>query len=125
MDFRTLTLKSSPNQYLVCPEGTCANATPHRTSPEFAMPAGALAQKFLDSALAEPRTKLAEGSAEDLAFRLVQKSALLRFADDIDVQIIPLGDDRSTLAIYSRSRVGYSDLGVNRKRIERWLAGLI
>jgi uncharacterized protein (DUF1499 family) len=122
VDFKTLKLKSSPNQYLVCPDGTCANATQHRTSPEYAMPAPELARTLLDIALAEPRTELAEGSADDLAFRLVQKSALFRFADDIDVQVIPLGEDRSTVAIYSRSRVGYSDLGVNRKRVERWLA---
>jgi len=53
---------------------------------------------------------------------LEQKSALFRFADDIDVQAIPVDGGKSALAIYSRSRVGYSDLGVNRKRIERWLS---
>jgi len=37
---------------------------------------------------------------------------------------IRVGDDRSTVAVYSRSRVGYSYLGVNRKRAERWLAGI-
>jgi len=123
MDFKTLKLKSSPNQFLMCPDGF-SSAKPHRVSPVFAVPAAVLARKLLDIARNEPRTELADETADVLAFRLVQKSALFRFADDIDVQIIPLGDDRSTLAIYSRSRVGYSDLGVNRKRVERWLAGI-
>jgi uncharacterized protein (DUF1499 family) len=34
---------------------------------------------------------------------------------------VPVGDSRSTLAIYSRSQLGRSDLGVNLARIERWL----
>jgi len=59
-----------------------------------------------------------------LRFDLVQRSALFRFPDTVSIEVIPLGDSRSTLAIYSRSTYGYSDLGVNRKRIERWLARL-
>jgi uncharacterized protein (DUF1499 family) len=31
---------------------------------------------------------------------------------------------RSTLALYSRSQLGHGDMGVNRARIERWLAKL-
>jgi len=56
--------------------------------------------------------------------RFVQYSRLMRFPDTIDVEVFPVGTDQSTLAIYSRSLVGYSDLGVNRARIARWLAAL-
>ena len=43
----------------------------------------------------------------------------MRFKDDIDIQIIPAqGETAETqIAIYSRSRIGYSDLGANRKRV--------
>ena len=34
------------------------------------------------------------------------------------------GQGRSTIALYSRSQLGKSDLGVNRARIERWLEQL-
>ncbi|MCB1632914.1 MAG: DUF1499 domain-containing protein [Pseudomonadales bacterium] len=37
---------------------------------------------------------------------------------------MPLGEARSTLIIYSRSVYGYSDLGVNKARVNRWLAEL-
>jgi uncharacterized protein (DUF1499 family) len=39
---------------------------------------------------------------------------------------LPAGDDagRSTLAIYSASRVGYSDLGANAKRVGEILTSL-
>ncbi len=123
MDFATLKLKPSPNQFLLCPDGF-GNAKPHAASPVFDAPPSELAQKVIDVALAEPRTELAEGSAAELRFRLVQKSALFRFADDIDVQVVPQDGSKSALAVYSRSRVGYSDLGVNRKRVERWLGKL-
>jgi uncharacterized protein (DUF1499 family) len=48
----------------------------------------------------------------------------MRFPDTIDVEVVPVGDDKSTLAIYSRSLVGRSDFGVNRARIARWMAAL-
>jgi uncharacterized protein (DUF1499 family) len=38
--------------------------------------------------------------------------------------VLPAGAGRSTLAIYSRSLVGRKDFGVNRARIQRWLAAL-
>jgi len=41
-------------------------------------------------------------------------SGLFRFVDDLSVQI-----DGSTLQVRSSSRVGHSDLGANRKRVEQ------
>jgi uncharacterized protein (DUF1499 family) len=46
---------------------------------------------------------------------------MMRFPDTIDVLIIGCGEGRSTLALYSRSQIGRSDLGINRARLERWL----
>jgi len=43
-------------------------------------------------------------------------SALMGYVDDLQLQLRPkLG----VIAVYSASRVGYSDFGVNRKRIEQ------
>ena len=44
------------------------------------------------------------------------RSSLLRFVDDLELQ---LNLEERTIAVRSASRVGYSDMGVNRKRIER------
>lgn len=43
------------------------------------------------------------------------RSAFLRFVDDVDFSLSP---DESVIHVRSASRVGYSDFGVNRKRIE-------
>ena len=43
------------------------------------------------------------------------KSALFRFVDDVE---FVLDDQRKVIDVRSASRTGYSDLGVNRKRVE-------
>jgi uncharacterized protein (DUF1499 family) len=43
-------------------------------------------------------------------------SAVFGFVDDLEFH---LRDSASSVAIRSASRVGFSDLGVNRKRVER------
>ena len=43
------------------------------------------------------------------------KSALFRFVDDVEFSF---DDHRKVIDVRSASRIGYSDLGVNRKRVE-------
>ena len=54
-------------------------------------------------------------------FVYIQHSPIFRFPDIITVEFIRLGSDRSSIAIYSRSRYGELDFGKNHKRVERWL----
>lgn len=119
MDFKTFKLTRKPNQYLVAPEGFCANATPHRTAPVFSVEPQKLEDGFADIALGEPRVTPKSSGGGQRVF--VQRSALMRFPDTITFEAIDLGDGKSTLAIYSRSSVGHSDMGVNQKRIDAWL----
>lgn len=43
-------------------------------------------------------------------------SALMRFVDDFELALRP---ERREIAVRSASRVGYSDMGVNRRRVEK------
>ena len=54
----------------------------------------------------------------------VARSAVFNFPDLIMAQVQKDGADGSRLILYSRSVYGESDLGVNRKRVETWLAAL-
>lgn len=45
----------------------------------------------------------------------LRRSALFRFADDVEFF---LDEGTSTIHMRSASRVGYSDFGVNRRRVE-------
>lgn len=65
----------------------------------------------------EQRTKilLIEGDYVRVEFT----SALFRFVDDVEFYFPKEHADKTVIHIRSASRVGYSDLGANRKRIER------
>lgn len=52
---------------------------------------------------------------QDHYFRAEFTSALFRFVDDVEFL---LDDSAGTIHVRSASRVGHSDLGVNRKRVE-------
>jgi uncharacterized protein (DUF1499 family) len=120
IDFRTLTRKPRPNQYLLCPSQYCA-ATPDAVSPVYAVPAPVLKDRWLTMLARQPRMVPIAVSADGLQYDFLQRSLLLRFPDTITVRFIPLGETQSTLAIYSRSHYGYADFGVNRRRVAAWL----
>jgi len=63
-----------------------------------------------------------ETEADDRRARAVYRVALI-FKDDVWVAVTP-GDDRSHLHIRSASRVGYSDLGVNARRVQNFFEAL-
>ena len=54
----------------------------------------------------------------------VQRTPRLRLPDYITVKFIKLGEEFSTVAIFSRSRFGYGDLGLNETRTMQWLSTL-
>ena len=53
---------------------------------------------------------------QDLYIHAEFTSGLFRFVDDVEFFF---DDEHNTIHVRSASRVGYSDLGANRKRIER------
>jgi uncharacterized protein (DUF1499 family) len=123
VEFATLQLKPTPNQYLVCPAGYCS-ATPHADSPVFEMPADKLRQAWLGVIERQPRVKLISSDAENNQYDFEARTPVLLFPDTVTVRFISLGGKQSTLAVYSRSHYGHSDLGVNKSRITGWLAEL-
>lgn len=124
MDFPSLKLGRKPNQFLMAPEGLCQAAIPHAESPVFNVPAADLLRRLLDMAKGEERVSIKEVSEQTLTVKLVARSRVFRFPDMIDCQILPVDTESSTLAVYARARYGYRDFGVNRARIERWVARL-
>lgn len=121
--FATLALATTPNQYLVCPEDLCAAPT-DATAPAFDIPIDALRDRWQAMASAEPSVTLLGESNDGWQFDYVQRTAYWRFPDIITVRFIEPEPGRSTLAVYSRAVYGHSDLGLNKARIEAWLAKL-
>lgn len=121
-DLASLELNRKNNQYLVCPDAFCPTV-PHAESPVFDIPAEKLGQAWQQVVAAQPRVEVLDTS-EPLRFEYVQRSARFRFPDRVTVWIVPLAPSRASVAIYSRSIYGLNDLGVNRARVETWLADL-
>lgn len=125
IDFETLTLKASPNQYLIAPDGLCQNATPHAQAPVFSVPVSALQEAWRQMLSEQPRIEPVEADETLQQYEVIQRSLIFRFPDRVTVRFIPVADGSgTTVAVYSRSEVGYSDLGVNKKRVAAWLAAL-
>ena len=73
----------------------------------------------------QPRTTQTGADNATMTFEYVQRSALLRFPDTITVQFLPETNGKATrVLVYSASKIGYSDMGVNRRRVTDWLSAL-
>ena len=121
MNFQNLTLSSwKRNQFLVCPDGYCS-AKQHMASPNFELPVEALKKRWMIMIAAQPRIENCRADDEAMQYDFIQRTKILRFPDIITVRFIALENRRSTLAIFSRSRYGRRDFGVNKKRVCDWL----
>jgi len=121
VSFETLARRTTPNDALACPPGLC-RAKSDLIPPVYAIDAPGLRAAFARALAGELRLEKVGSDDAALSDRWIQRSALLGFPDTIVVRVLPAGPGRSTLALYSRSQIGAGDLGVNRARIERWLA---
>ena len=123
VDFATLQLEESPNQYLVCPADFSA-AKPHQESPVYDVSVAELRDKWFRLMENQPRVKPLSSDRANEQYSFEVLTPVIHFPDTVTVRFIPLGEARSTLAVYSRSHYGHSDLGVNRRRITAWLEAL-
>jgi uncharacterized protein (DUF1499 family) len=119
VDFGSLKRPSSPNTFLTAPKGFCEAAKVDQEPPVFAVSAAKLRQAFLSVVIGQPRVSHTLADEPELYDDFVVRSAVFGFPDLVSVQFLPHGKGQSTLAFYSRSVYGRSDLGVNRARTLR------
>ena len=72
---------------------------------------------------AAPRTRVIGSDTAAGSHHAVQRSAVFRFPDDIYAKAIPEGDG-TRLLLYSASRYGKGDFGVNARRLAAWTEDL-
>lgn len=117
VDFDTLRLPASPNAALAAPPG--ATRERHLELPFLAVPpdvAWSVLRKLGDGM---PRVwRMAEWPERRQA-QWVARSRLANFPDLVNAEV--RGMPRGTgLFLYSRSLTGYSDFGVNARRVAEW-----
>jgi hypothetical protein len=106
--------------YLACPLDYCS-VTGGIVSPIFALSWERLYEYWTEVISGEKRMVRVVTEPDARRFTYVQHSATFRFPDIITVEFVALGPERSSIAIFSRSRYGEFDFQKNRKRVERWL----
>ncbi|MEO1688602.1 MAG: DUF1499 domain-containing protein [Pseudomonadota bacterium] len=113
----TATRAETPNTLLLAADRPEADgpAPVWDASPE------ALMEAFDAVALGAERTTRLAGSVADLHATYLQRSLLMGYPDFVSVRALPAEGGGATLALYSRSKYGRSDLGVNAARISAWL----
>lgn len=112
IDFKALKRPTTPNFYLSCPKGLCK--APDAISPTFKCSVESLKSKWQAIAKENHLTLILEKGGSTRFYAL---SKLFHFPDLIDVTVYPLTEDSATLAIYSHALFGYSDFGVNKRRV--------
>jgi uncharacterized protein (DUF1499 family) len=109
--------RTTAGGWLVRPEGGDAAAPDLATDPATALAA-------LDRiALATPRTQVLAGSVAEGRITYVTRSALMGFPDLTTVTVLP-AEGGVVPVIFARQVYGDGDMGVNRARVEGWLAAL-
>jgi uncharacterized protein (DUF1499 family) len=111
------------NAALACPTGYCA-AAEAIPSPAFVVSWEKLREDWAEIIGQTPRAIAVASDPEQRRYSVVQHSLVFGFPDIVTFEFVPLGPDRSSIAVYSRARYGRSDFGVNRRRVLTWLGQL-
>lgn len=138
----------TPNHFRVAPEGMTEQAI-DLVAPIYTGDITEIAQAFDTFVINQTLVERIAGTPEDLWMTYVQRTPTLRFPDYISVRFIPLSEPapvepaatttdpaadpaatppaapgQVTVAIFSRSRFGNGDMGVNAARVNSWLKSL-
>lgn len=121
IEFAALVQPRSPNTCLAAP---ASHPGPKQvTAPLLPGSPEAVFAALLALAEGFPRTWRLASWPERRQAQWVERSGLANFPDIIVAEVVATPDGTS-LFLYSRSLFGYSDFGVNAKRVARWIAAL-
>ncbi|WP_371154669.1 DUF1499 domain-containing protein [Jannaschia sp. 2305UL9-9] len=102
-----------PNDFLIAPGGDM-DPVQSPLSPE------ALTTLLTEDLEAQPRTTQLAATPDEGIYTYVQRTRMMGYPDVINLRVQPTPEG-SSLTLWSRSRYGQSDLGVNRARVEALL----
>lgn len=122
-DFQHLVVPKTPSYALACPDKLC-NIPPNIITPVYPVSAEDLYTLFNQMMADKTNVNYIYEIPEQGQFGLAAYFPVLRLPDDIAVQFIALSDNTSTLAILSESRYLFYDFGLNKNRLQEWLAEL-
>ena len=122
LEFASLVLPRSPNTCLATP--AWHPGFRHVETPLYPVSPARLHAVVLGLAAGFPRTHSYGDWPGRHQSQWVERSALLNWPDIIVAEAVAAPQGGAGLFLYSHSLFGWSDLGANRARVDRWLAAL-
>ncbi|GIU66310.1 DUF1499 domain-containing protein [Candidatus Phycosocius spiralis] len=122
LDFAHFKKTWRPNQFLALPSSFKAVQEPDMLSPSFKASATEVMEAWQEVLLKQPRVSKIRQAG--LQIEVIQKTPLVGFPDWITAQGLDLGDAMASICVFSRSKYGVRDFGVNEKRVRLWLSWL-
>lgn len=111
---------SRPNDALLCTPGLCDGVAVDTELPEYAGPPERLIAGIDEVMRASGEIyRRVDDTSDPAQARYVTWTPVMRFPDTSSFEAVPLDDGRVGLVAYGRAQIGYSDRGVNRRRLKR------
>lgn len=119
IDASAPTRTEKPHDALMCSPGLCENVRTDATLPVYDADPQTLLER-VDTAMraTEPHLRRVDDGSDPNRRRYVTFTALMRYPDTASFVAVPVGGGTGLIA-FSRSKLGYSDRGVNLKRLKR------
>ncbi len=111
-----------PNQFLALPASFTSAERADATVGTFKASVEQVRDAWLEILRGEPR--VSDIRQSDGQIEAIQRTPLVGFPDWITAQPVDLGNGQSSICVLSRSKFGYRDFDVNKKRVLDWLAQL-
>ena len=121
--FDDLVRPDKPNQFLVCPVSYCKLTVPDQMSKAYPVAPDTLLSTLKEMVSGMGTARIINDPEPD-GFRFVDRTSFFKFPDTISIDVVSGESGTSMVAVFSRSQIGYSDLGVNKKRVESLLTAL-
>lgn len=122
VDFATLAPPGSPNRCLAAPAWHAVGRDIE--TPLYPVSPARLYEAVSRLAAGLPRVHRLGDWPERHQAQWVERSSPMNFPDIIAAEAVVAPQGGAGLFLYSHSVFGYSDFGVNRARVARWLAAL-
>ncbi|MCA8901717.1 MAG: DUF1499 domain-containing protein [Hyphomonas sp.] len=124
IEFPALKRPNRPNNWLVAPDGFTGMVAVDAPSPVFDKTPKQVFDSVMDLVLEREEWRLRASDPDSLRISFVAVTPLMKFKDDVFIQAVPVEGEtgKSRIAVYSASRLGYSDLGTNAKRVKELIA---
>ncbi|MBV6658220.1 MAG: DUF1499 domain-containing protein [Devosiaceae bacterium] len=110
-----------PNDALLVPP-FAADLPDTQTIGAYAVPPDELFSTLIGRIEATGAVRWVERDTEGLYARALTFSPVMKFPDTNHIWVVATEDGGSALFLYAAAQLGQSDLGMNRKRLESWVA---